>query len=640
MPIARTGQSLTDTDGYTYVLTGLIRAGAQAEAWHAVTANTECKAVVVRITPGDQGYPRAPISRGTTLSNALGSGWMRPIAIGTRHAESGFSNGSGTTHAEPVTFTVYPRAAGGDLQQYVEEFGRLTDHTKATRIVARIADAIAQAHASGVYHNDLKPDNIVLEVPESSDPVPRIIDLGLGRGDGDAGRAAGRSPGFAPPEAIRGQGFNADRPALPGAADVYGLGAVLFYLLTAQPPNGRTPDEAASRTAAGSSQVNRQLQSKALADACAPDAVSAAVLRALSDDPVDRPHKAAEFAIVLWSAIAQQSHINWRAWSRVGAAGLALFVVGAVVGGLSITSWRSAEQRETLVRAESAEGERDELVNAMDAMTRWRQRFESEQVNRVRSQRWDWGEAASVDNFPSVLMISEMLRDERVIFSDEADLRTLVAGRADSAQIILTEAMFNDEQDHIFNLLLELCVAAWVYQDGEAHRAVTILDGLVPRLEARLLPDDPYVLGAHQLLDYATVTAAGGVPTVLREGEPWVMQLVSNQVRDPNIEYPVWAEPPASALVGIRMDEMPEIDQMRRVYTDDVRARRNAVDRAMAEGHPALNDSMTLSQAWRALQAHKTGDQTKAEPEPTQEAITTSTTNDPGPVPGASPPPP
>ena len=103
---------------------------------------------------------------------------------------------------------------------------------EAARIVRSVCDAVQYAHEQGVIHRDLKPANILLD----KDGRPRVTDFGLAKQvHQDSGRTAtGQvlgSPAYMPPEQASG------RLELIGpSSDVYGLGAVLYALLTARPP--------------------------------------------------------------------------------------------------------------------------------------------------------------------------------------------------------------------------------------------------------------------------------------------------------------------------------------------------------------------------------------------------------------------
>ncbi len=123
---------------------------------------------------------------------------------------------------------------GGDLSRRLRE--RPVSVHEAATLVAKVAAALAHAHAEGVLHRDLKPSNILLDGVE-----PRLADFGLAaqlETSGDFTSASGvfGTPHYLAPEAMRGGGA-----ALSAASDLYALGVVLYALLT-----GRTPFAGAS----------------------------------------------------------------------------------------------------------------------------------------------------------------------------------------------------------------------------------------------------------------------------------------------------------------------------------------------------------------------------------------------------------
>lgn len=109
---------------------------------------------------------------------------------------------------------------------------RLLPEPLALRAAEAVAGALAHAHRHGVVHRDVKPANVLVHWP--SDTL-KLADFGLSRATGADQTATGvvpGSPGFMAPEQLAG--------ALPTpASDFYGLGVMLFQLLT-----GRLPHEA------------------------------------------------------------------------------------------------------------------------------------------------------------------------------------------------------------------------------------------------------------------------------------------------------------------------------------------------------------------------------------------------------------
>jgi serine/threonine-protein kinase len=159
----------------------------------------------------------------------------------------------------------------------------------AAELVATLARAVAAAHKKDIIHRDLKPANVLL----AEDDTPKITDFGLARrldevGHTQSGAIVGTVSYMAPEQA---GGGKAGKPA-----DIYGLGAVLYELLTGRPPFKaatvlETLHQVLQNAPAPPSQLNPSV----------PATLEAICLRCLEKDPAKRYGSALELAEALRS---------------------------------------------------------------------------------------------------------------------------------------------------------------------------------------------------------------------------------------------------------------------------------------------------------------------------------------------------
>jgi serine/threonine protein kinase len=132
---------------------------------------------------------------------------------------------------EGGTYLVYELLHGETLADRLER--EPLTRSESRRVLRSVAVGLAQMHAAGVVHRDLKPDNVFIE----SDGNVKILDLGLAQVAGAVGIVAG-SPPYVAPEQWRGD-------ATDSRADVYAWGVLACRLLGNKAPE--TPSKVASR---------------------------------------------------------------------------------------------------------------------------------------------------------------------------------------------------------------------------------------------------------------------------------------------------------------------------------------------------------------------------------------------------------
>jgi len=131
---------------------------------------------------------------------------------------------------------------GETLSQRMRARG-IVSEGEAAMLMRGVCSALAAAHAKGVVHRDLKPDNIFI-VPEPDSPIgerTKILDFGIAKltevGEGNQHTKAGAvmgTPTYMSPEQCRGTGEVDHR------ADLYSIGCMLYELVIGRPPFNQT----------------------------------------------------------------------------------------------------------------------------------------------------------------------------------------------------------------------------------------------------------------------------------------------------------------------------------------------------------------------------------------------------------------
>jgi tetratricopeptide (TPR) repeat protein/tRNA A-37 threonylcarbamoyl transferase component Bud32 len=271
--------------------------------------------------------------------------------------------------------------SGGSLAQEVvsnQESGVNKEACRsAAQMVATVARAVHHAHQRGILHRDLKPSDILLDDAGQ----PHVTDFGLAKRvemDGSitqSGVLVG-TPSYMAPEQATGQ-----KGSITTATDVYGLGAILYALLT-----GRPPFQASSVLETLEQVKTREPEPPARANACLGRDLETICLKCLEKEPSRRYSSADAVAEDLerWLAgepiEARPSSPRERLWRwcrrnpkvaiLTGVSTLLLLLVAAGSTVATLLIWREKEQTATALGVAQTNAERADanLRHALDAL--------------------------------------------------------------------------------------------------------------------------------------------------------------------------------------------------------------------------------------------------------------------------------
>ncbi len=193
--------------------------------------------------------------------------------------------------AEGLVFFVMACIDGDNLGKRLHDRGPLPIED-VRRILAEVADALAYAHARGVVHRDIKPDNILLDTDEDR---ALVTDFGIARAiiEGSDARLTATGMAIGTPAYMSPEQSAGDRE-IDGRSDLYSLGVVAYQMLA-----GELPFQATSTPA----MLVKHLSERPVPiDQRRPDCpaeLATIVMRLLEKEPAHRPSGAAELESML-----------------------------------------------------------------------------------------------------------------------------------------------------------------------------------------------------------------------------------------------------------------------------------------------------------------------------------------------------
>ena len=190
-------------------------------------------------------------------------------------------------------FYVMAFVDGETLAERVRTRGPLSS-SEGVRVLREVAWALAYAHAQGLVHRDVKPDNILIE---SSTGRVLVADFGIAAALDDTLEGVSGTPEFMSPEQALGTQLDA-------RSDLYSLGATAFYAFS-----GRFPFEGASAYEILAKQISEAAPAVGSLGLTVPRKIAALVDQCLAKDPTHRPASADVLAEQLSVAIEKRREL-------------------------------------------------------------------------------------------------------------------------------------------------------------------------------------------------------------------------------------------------------------------------------------------------------------------------------------------
>lgn len=214
------------------------------------------------------------------------------VAVEVNHPGAAQLLDAGHDEVTGSLYLVFEYVEGKDVREVLNDEGRLA-FDEAKEICIQVSEVLAFAHARGIVHRDVKPENVRMR-RDLGGPRVKVLDFGIARlvNQGAVrltaeGMLAG-TPRYMAPEQIR------DLP-LDARTDIYALGLMLFEMLTGQPAfDGKNLSQVLLR------QMNEPVPSlRAVDTLLGHDGVDAFIRRACAKQPLERFQNMEEFVAAL-----------------------------------------------------------------------------------------------------------------------------------------------------------------------------------------------------------------------------------------------------------------------------------------------------------------------------------------------------
>ena len=418
-------------------------------------------------------------------------------------------------------YHVFELIEGQSLDTWLAQRSSPLPWTDAARLTIAIAEGIQAAHAIGLVHLDLKPSNILID----RNARALVTDFGIARDgalalDADHRYSTRGSLAFMPPERFASR-EGSDAPL----ADVYGLGGILYWLLTGLMPNGQSAQEAIERltntpdrAAALRPRIHRPGLPRELDLVCA---------RALAHAPAAR-HGSAQALRDDLAAVLAHTPIQWqrpgpgrRAALQLRRHPRAALAVASAAAILFTATWATANARSraALRTASTQAALEHQLLEArlQGEMTQSVLDERQRSIDSMRSQLSTWLNVFSgrEHSEPGVYVAFLEALDKTDIVDTSMIFGKTLPARVEVAQTVLAAAHERGDAGTLEIALWHDLLGRWLLRTDQPAQAAAHLRQAQASLAPRLAPDDPWALSLAARIAAADEAAAALPPTEL-----------------------------------------------------------------------------------------------------------------------------